>query len=104
MNLPLTKLSQLPPVLTNEEICEELEISLQLLMNVHLAQLAKTSKSLDMKLGSEGDGVFLSEMLCDQRSNTQYRQIQVGGTESFPQSACRTCTQQRLRAAAPQCC
>ena len=68
MNLTLTKLNHLPPGLTNEEICAELEISKEQLKNVRKAQVAKTPKSLDMKLGGDSDKSVLVELLCDERT------------------------------------
>ena len=68
MNLKLIKLNQLPKGLLDQEICDELEVSPEQLKNLRLAQLAKTPKSLEMKLGSEGEGSALSEILHDERT------------------------------------
>jgi len=76
MNLKLAKLNQLPKGLLDQEICEELEISLEQLKNLRKAQLAKSPASLETKVGSEGDGSCLSEFLADERTTLDIDKFQ----------------------------
>lgn len=76
MNLKLAKLNQLPKGLLDQEICEELELSPEQLKNLRLAQLAKSPASLETKIGSEGDGSCLSELLPDERTTLDIDKFQ----------------------------
>ena len=68
MHHMLLKLNHLPPGLNEQQVCEHLEISVVQLRNLRHALVAKRTSSLDMKLGSDGDGSTLNEMLCDEQS------------------------------------
>ena len=68
MHHMLLKLNHLPPGLNEQQICEHLEISVVQLRNLRHALVAKRTTSLDMKLGSDGDGSTLNELLCDEQS------------------------------------
>ncbi|MDC0315938.1 sigma-70 family RNA polymerase sigma factor [Synechococcus sp. AH-551-G15] len=76
MHHMLLKLNHLPPGLNEQQICEHLEISDVQLQNLRHALVAKRTTSLDMKLGSDGDGSTLSEMLCDEQSTLNIDKFQ----------------------------
>lgn len=68
MHHMLLKLNHLPPGLSEQQVCEHLNISDVQLQNVRHALVAKRTTSLDMKLGSDADGSTLNEILCDEQS------------------------------------
>lgn len=68
LNQLITKLNHLPRGLTDPEICDQLHISDEQLKNLRHALVAKRPTSLDMRLGGDGDGSTLSEMLCVEQS------------------------------------
>ena len=76
MHHMLVKLNHLPAGLNEQEVCEHLDISDVQLKNLRHALVAKRTSSLDMKLGSDGDGSTLNEMLCDEQSILNIDQFQ----------------------------
>ena len=76
MHHMLLKLNHLPPGLNEQQICEHLEISDVQLQNLRHALVAKRTTSLDIKLGSDGDGSTLNEMLCDEQSTLNIDKFQ----------------------------
>ena len=76
MHHMLLKLNHLPPGLNEQQICEHLQISDVQLQNLRHALVAKRTTSLDMKLGSDGDGSTLNELLCDEQSTLNIDKFQ----------------------------
>ena len=76
MHHMLLKLNHLPPGLNEQQICEHLQISDVQLQNLRHALVAKRTTSLDMKLGSDGDGSTLNELLCDEQSTLNFDKFQ----------------------------
>ena len=76
MHHMLLKLHHLPPGLNEQQVCERLDISVVQLRNLRHALVAKRTTSLDMTLGSDGDGSTLNEMLCDDQSTLDIDKIQ----------------------------
>ena len=76
MHHMLLKLNHLPPGLNEQQVCERLDISVVQLRNLRHALVAKRTTSLDMKLGSDGDGSTLNELLCDEQSTLDIDKFQ----------------------------
>ena len=76
MHHMLLKLNHLPPGLNEQQICEHLEITDVQLQNLRHALVAKRTTSLDIKLGSDGDGSTLNEMLCDEHTTLNIDKFQ----------------------------
>ena len=76
LNQLITKLNHLPRGLTDPEICDQLHISDEQLKNLRHALVAKRPTSLDMRLGGDGDGSTLSEMLCNEQSTLHIDKFQ----------------------------
>ena len=76
MHHMLLKLNHLPPGLNEPQICEHLQISDAQLHNLRHARVAKSTTSLDMKLGSDGDGSTLNELLGDEQSTLNIDKFQ----------------------------
>ena len=76
MHHMLLKLNHLPSGLNEQQVCESLDISVVQLRNLRHALVAKRTTSLDMKLGIDGDGSTLNEMLCDEQSTLDIDKFQ----------------------------
>ena len=76
MNVMLVRLNHLPAGLTEQQMCEHLEISQSRLKTIQCALVAQKVASLDKQLGSDGDGFSLGELMCDDRTTLNIDQFQ----------------------------